>query len=229
LLTGIVEHARRKGERTFDQESLEEWSHFVEITAARCLAAMYRVGRLPDATAFQEIIPHSTWLASLGCDILVSVFRELSRLARSILRCEIQFGGARRWRSPQNLVPGEWVCASDTGVTEVVRVTESKVEIAMIGQPETDEEWYKMVNIAELQRVNIPTKVTIKADNIAEELNHLLAYSDEDLEEWQEQILPLLKRGYLISWLEVRDHASSGKLRLEAKKLLERARNTTDG
>ena len=78
----------------------------------------------------------------------------------------------------------------------VVGVSDSQVEIAMIGEP--DEQWFKEVDARSVQRTNIPTKVSLKFDNVAEELKHLLAYSDADFEEWRELVMPQLQR-YLFS------------------------------
>jgi hypothetical protein len=222
LLTGLVAHWRQEMQPTFDDESLAEWSHYTEIVVARCLAAILRRTPLPTQEEIFAVADRSTWLASIGCNPLGEVFKDLCRLARSIVRCEDHFTVERIPHSPQDLSPGDWVCAASCGVTEVVRVSGSQIQIAMIGQSDTDEEWFREVESNSLQRTNIPTKVRQKDVEVAKELDHLLAYDDQDFEEWRDLIMPQLLRSYLVPLQKVRQRARSSQLRNEAARQLER-------
>jgi hypothetical protein len=223
LLTGLVAHWRQlQREPAFDDDCLDEWPHYTEIVVVRCLAAVLRHRLLPNQEQISEVTNRSTWLTSFGCDTLVEIYEDLSRLARSIVRCEDQFAIELLPRSSQELSPGDWVCSAFAGVTEVVSVSDSRVEIAMIGHPDTNEEWFQTVESNCLLRTNIPTKVRIGRLDVAEEFDHLLPYTDQDFEEWRDIIMPQLERGYLISLSEVLRRARSSQLRSEASRLLER-------
>lgn len=223
LLTGVVAHWRQLlMQPTFDDDALNEWPHYTEIVAARCLAAIHRYQLLPTEKELSEEASRSTWLASIERDTLVNTYEDLCRLARSIVRCEDQFAAEQLPHSAQELTPGDWVCSAFTGVTEVVSVSDSNIEIAMIGEPDTAEEWFRIVKSDCLRRTNIPTKVHIKCSSVAEELDHLVPYSDQDFEEWRDLIMPQLQTGYLTSLSEVSHRARSSQLRSEASRLLER-------
>jgi hypothetical protein len=218
LLTGVVAHQRCKTESVADEEAFDEWSHYAELFAARCLAAMLRKGLLPGQEDIAESIGRSAWLTSIGGDKLNEVFDDLCRLGRSIVRCEDRFSVEKPPRALQEFSPGDWVFEAVCGVTEVASAAGSKVEIATFGVPNTSDVGYREVNARDLRRTNIPTKVRLRPADVSEELDHLLSYSDEDFEEWRELIMPQVEHGYLISLERVAHRAKSLQLRNEASK-----------
>jgi hypothetical protein len=118
-------------------------------------------------------------------------------------------------------MPGDWVCTAVSGVTVAVSVSNSTVEIAMIGHPD-NEDWFREVDSAHVVRTNIPTKVRVRCDYVADELDYLLPYTDGDFEEWRDLIMPHLERGYVITLSKIAKGARSSLLRKEASKLLAR-------
>jgi len=231
LLTGVVAHWRQQGvERTFDDDAIEEWLHYTEIAAARCLATIHRKRLLPTEKELVEDVSRSTWLASIKRDTLLNSFEDLCRLARCIVRCEDEFNSEPLPYSPPELSPGDWVCSSVSGVTEVVGVSGSRVTIAMIGESDTEDKWFREVKLWSLQQANIPSKVRTRHYKVSEGLNHLLNYTDQDFKDWRDLIMPQLQGGFLLSLSEVAQRARSSLLRSEATKQLEHnARSTTEG
>jgi hypothetical protein len=203
-----------------DNDSLAEWPHYTEIVVVRCLAAIHRRGLLPSQEEISATASRSRWLAFIGGNTLVETYKDLCRLARSIVRCEDQFAVEQLPHFSHEFSSGEWVCSASSGVTEVVSVSGSTVEIAMVGLSDTEDEWFLEVSSEHLRPANIPTKVRIGSVGVAEELDHLLPYTDEDFEDWHDIIMPQLQRGYFISWRTLSRRARSLQLRNEVNKLL---------
>lgn len=202
-------------------DELGEWSHYTEIVVVRCLAALLRQKLLPEPDEVSEVAKKSAWLASIGFSKLGKVFDELCRCAHTAVRCEDQFLAGESPRYLQdNLRTGDWVCAAISGVTEVVEVSGQGVTIAMIGQPDTDEDWYHKVKSENLQPVHIPSRRPSKPLSVVDELDYLLPYTDQDFEEWRDVVMPQLEGAYSTALLKASQQARSLQLRREAARLL---------
>jgi hypothetical protein len=222
LLSGLVSHWRQAMKTTFEDESRGSWPLYTEIVAVRCLAALQRQGMLPTTEDVRSIASRSTWLTKIGPVALTEVFNDLCKLARSVTRSEAQVASARPVHSSQGFKAGDWVLVRDIGVTEVVDVLDSQVTIAMLGEPDNEVDWFHTVPIAHCVPINIPTRAGKESTNIAEELDYLHTYTDEDFEEWQDLILPQLERSYLIPLLDLAQRARSARLRSAAAEQLTR-------
>jgi hypothetical protein len=220
LLTALAAHRRQQMRHTLDEDALGEWPDYTEIVVVRCLAALLRQGLLPTHYEFSEAASKSSWLVSIGCSRLGETFDDLCRCARTAVRYEDQFAVERASYSSRDIRTGDWVCTAISGVTEVVEVSGRNVTIAMIGQPDTDEDWYRKVRSDCLQPVNVPSRSPPKPLSVVDELDYLLSYTDEDFEDWRDVIMPHLKDAYSTALLKASRHARSYQLRNEASKLL---------
>jgi len=177
---------------------------------------MLRHGLIPDTEDLLPLIDRSRWLSSIGRSELVEAFCNLMRLARSVVRCETQFKTSRKGAT--DVAREEWVCSADVGVTQVIGVKESKVELAVFGDPTQPS---LKVASRDLIRTNIPIRVRKVPCEISEEFGQFLNYSDGDFEEWKSIIVAKLQRGYLVSLSQVYREAKSQLLKGLAAQLLD--------
>ncbi len=111
--------------------------HFIEIIAARSLATLRRLGLLPTSDEFaavlEEMAPVSEWCSELGTHTLQQSFCELVQRAALIVKTEDTFDAKHPPTAISTVKEGAWVCAPSTGVTEVLRVRGSNVELLRSG------------------------------------------------------------------------------------------------
>lgn len=113
------------------------YPHFIEIVAARSLATLLRLGLLPTLSEFtaivEEIMSASEWCASLGTEAVQQSFRVLVQRATIIVKAEDTFDAKYPPTPVASMKEGAWVCAPSTGVTEVLKIRGSNVELLRCG------------------------------------------------------------------------------------------------
>jgi hypothetical protein len=113
------------------------YPHFIEIIAARSLATLRRLGLLPTSDEFaavlEEMTPVSEWCLELGTHTIQQSFCGLVQRAAVIVKTEDTFDAKHPPTAISTVKEGAWVCAPSTGVTEVLRVRGSNVELLRSG------------------------------------------------------------------------------------------------
>lgn len=145
LLAALIEARRRwlkKPEYVRGPDTRNSPSYLCEIIAARSYTTLMRLGLLPTTEDFvavaEDTMHRSGWMTQLGMATLQKSFGELSRRANVIAKAEDSHDPKRPPTSINALKEGAWVCAPSTGVTEILKVSGSNVELARIGGNKKD-------------------------------------------------------------------------------------------
>ena len=150
LLAGLaLERQTREARGWLSDEETDprDWRFYTELIASRSFAALRAGSLLPSRKELEEELlarsGGSQWLSSMESSKLVEAFDDLDTRAQKILRIEARRPPRASTADKQSPIKvGTWVYSDKTGVTQVAAVSGVHIELALIGEPDTEEEWF---------------------------------------------------------------------------------------
>jgi len=154
LLAGLtLERQSREARGWLSDEETDprNWQFYPELVALRSFAAMQRASLLPTREELEGELAtgssESQWLSSLERPQLLDTFDNLTDKAQKVLRIESRKPSGRAAAENANPIKvGAWVYSDKTGVTQATEVSGVHIELALVGEPDTDDDWFMKVS-----------------------------------------------------------------------------------